>query len=275
MAHLSLGDSRFYYELHGNGELLVLIAGYSCDHTFWEGMLSELTSHFQVLIFDNRGIGQTQSPNGDISIEQMADDTIAILAALKLKNPIILGQSMGGAIAQAVARKMGNQISKLIILNSVSKFSIVAQLVIENAIKMQIEKVSIDLVIDVCSPWFYSSNFLADKQNMETLKAAIKQNPFPQSVADQTRHYHAICEFDSRPWVTKISVPTLVLIAKEDIICTPTQSLTLAKQIKGAQVIALPGGHSTPAEAPMAANKAILSFLKNATMNSHQKLSSL
>jgi len=51
MAFLKVNGVNIYYETHGRGEPLVLIAGYSCDHLFWSAMLDELAEKFQVLIF--------------------------------------------------------------------------------------------------------------------------------------------------------------------------------------------------------------------------------
>ena len=61
----------------------------------------EFSFHF--LIFDNRGVGQTKDAGFSFNLETMAEDTLALIQKLGLKRPHILGQSMGGAIAQILA----------------------------------------------------------------------------------------------------------------------------------------------------------------------------
>lgn len=78
-------------------------------------MLNGLATRFQVLIFDNRAIGQTKDNNTPFTLEIMAEDTMALVQQLGLENPVILGQSMGGAIAQIIAKNYATQINKLII----------------------------------------------------------------------------------------------------------------------------------------------------------------
>lgn len=62
-------------------------------------MLNKLKSYFEVLVFDNRGIGQTKDAGDFFTLETMADDTMKLIKKLGLERPHILGQSMGGAIA--------------------------------------------------------------------------------------------------------------------------------------------------------------------------------
>ncbi len=263
MPQISLNNSQFYYELHGNGQPLVLIAGYSCDHTFWNAMLDDLSKQFQVLIFDNRGIGQTTCPDSNISLEQMAEDTISLIRALELKNPHVLGQSMGGAIAQCLARKYAKDINKLCLLNTVAKFSTIALLVLENAIRMQKENVAFETIIDTCMPWFYSSQFLSDKQNPQNVKSAILNNPYPQSIAFAQRHLNALHAFDSQAWLSEITSPTMVISSSDDLICLAADSSVLVKNIKGAIGATIHSGHSSPVESPLEINKALLSFLQS------------
>ncbi len=261
MATIQIDDVNFYYELHGQGEPLVLIAGYTCDHTFWQEMLEKLTQHFQVLTFDNRGIGQTTAPDLPMTLEMMADDTMKLCAALELSQPHILGQSMGGCVAQIIGRKYASDIHKLIILNSVMRFNMRALMALRSFLDLLKSNVPFDTLVESCIPWVYSSQFLSHPKNIEALKDFFKENPFPQSPQQQERHLNAIEKFDSEAWIAEVKSQTLVIGAQEDILCLPTESAQLAKQIPNAQYIIIPGGHSSPMEIPDAVNHAILNFL--------------
>ena len=112
MSKIKLNNANFYYELHGKGHPLILIAGYSGDHLVWMPLLENLSKQFQVLLFDNRGVGQTTDDGRPLSAELMAQDVVALADALDLKKPHIVGQSMGGTIAQRVATHHSEKINK-------------------------------------------------------------------------------------------------------------------------------------------------------------------
>ncbi len=261
MATIQIDDVNFYYEIHGQGEPLVLISGYTCDHTFWLEMLEGLIPHFQVLIFDNRGIGQTTAPDSPITLEMMADDTIKLCQALGLSQPHILGQSMGGAIAQIIGRKYATDIHKLIILNSAMRFNMRTLMALKSFLDLLKSNLPFDTFVEACIPWVYSSDFLSHTKNIEALKDLFKANPFPQSPEQQKRHLKAIELFHSEEWITEVKSQTLVIAAQEDILCLPTESAQLAQQIPNADFIIIPGGHSSPMETPDQVNNVIFDFL--------------
>src|SRR5579859_2633380 len=96
MPIVRVNDIEMYYEIHGEGEPVVLIAGLNSDHTLYRGILPRLAASYQVVAFDNRGVGQTDKPDIPYSIEMMADDTAGLLDALGITGAHILGTSMGG-----------------------------------------------------------------------------------------------------------------------------------------------------------------------------------
>ncbi|MDP1604744.1 MAG: alpha/beta hydrolase [Legionella sp.] len=261
MPIITVNNLDIYYELHGRGKPLVLIAGYTGDHTFWNLMLDELAQKFQVLIFDNRGIGQTKDNGTFFTLDTMAEDTFALTEKLGLAHPHILGQSMGGTIAQILAKKYADKIDKLILLNSAAKFSLRTQMTLESLLNLRKANTSFDLFIDTALPWFFSSDYLSKRENITNFKQALLDAPYPQSIGDQERQYKALSGFDSRSWLQDIRPRTLVIAAKDDIIAQPDDSKALAMGITGSKFVMITGAHSSPVEQPHEVNKNILRFL--------------
>lgn len=261
MPTITVNNLDIYYELHGHGKPLVLIAGYTGDHTFWQHMLDELAEEFQVLIFDNRAIGQTKDNGNAFSLETMAKDTLALTEKLGLVRPHILGQSMGGIIAQIMAKKYADKIDKLVILNSSAKLNLRTLKTLESLLNLRKANTPFDLFIDTAMPWFFSSDYLANTKNISSFKEALLNNPYPQSIADQERQFNALLEYDPENWVQEISAPTLVVAAKDDIIALPEESHALAREITNSKFIMVPGAHSSPVEVVHEVNKTILQFL--------------
>ena len=250
-----------YYESHGKGEPLVLIAGYTGDHTFWRLIVDELAEQFQVIIFDNRGVGQTKDRGLSFTLDTMVEDTIALIQQLGLVRPHIIGQSMGGAIAQGIARRHADKINKLVILNSTSQFTRRSMMAVETFLHFQQENLSLDSFAESCMTWFFSSTYLSQPENIAAFKELLKNNPYPQSLADQKRQFEVLLSFDSSKWLHEIISPTLVIAAKDDIITLPTEGEFLAKGIAKAQFNLIPGGHSSPVEQVQEMNRILIKFL--------------
>ncbi len=107
-----------YYEIYGTGKPLVLIAGLGYSLWQWHKMIPYLAKHFQVIAFDNRGVGQSDKPAGPYTAQLLAADTVGLLDALKIERAIIMGHSMGGFVAQALALDFPQRVEKLILCST-------------------------------------------------------------------------------------------------------------------------------------------------------------
>ncbi len=107
-----VGDIKMGYRVYGSGDPLVMIMGYGSTMAMWEsGFFRALSSRFKVIVFDNRGMGASEAGSRPFSIEQFADDTAGLMAALELRRAHVLGWSMGALIAEELAlRQPGGSI---------------------------------------------------------------------------------------------------------------------------------------------------------------------
>ena len=103
------------YRVYGHGPPLVLIMGYAGTMEVWDPhFIDELARNFRVVIFDNAGIGASAVLR-PLSIDTMADQTSALIAALHLGSPDVLGWSMGSMVAQALAIRHPGQVHRLVL----------------------------------------------------------------------------------------------------------------------------------------------------------------
>ena len=104
MAKVEVAGREFHYERGGSGEPLLLIQGMSGTHVSWgEPFKGALEEGFDVIAFDNRGIGLSAPVDGPFTIVEMAEDTAGLLEALGIETAHVVGISMGGMIAQELA----------------------------------------------------------------------------------------------------------------------------------------------------------------------------
>ena len=114
IAHTGLGAVG--YRVVGNGPPLVLIMGYGWTMEGWDPRLVHaLARHNRVVMFDNAGVGRTQPLPAPLTIDAMADQTSALIDTLGLGRPDVLGWSMGGMIAQALAILHPAQVRRLVL----------------------------------------------------------------------------------------------------------------------------------------------------------------
>ena len=262
MAFIEINATRYYYELHGKGtQPLILIAGYTGDHTVYYPVLDMLAPHFNILVFDNRGIGQTTDDGSVLSAEKMADDIMAMANKLNLHKPHIVGQSMGGTIAQAIASQYADQIGKLVLLTTSAKWRSAMLQALSSLIDLRKANLPFDLQFNAIVPWVFGEAFLSNKDCLEACKQLLLNDPHPQSLENQLRQYGVLTTFDGRKALSKISAPTLIIYGVQDLITLPNESAYLQQHIKHASLLALDCAHVITAEVPEPLGKALLEFL--------------
>jgi 3-oxoadipate enol-lactonase len=259
MIHVNRAD--FYYEVWGKGHPLILIAGYTCDHLFWVPILEQLSQKFQVVVFDNRGIGQTKDQGGPLSVELMADDVMALSQALGLKRPHILGQSMGGTIAQQIGYRYSDQIGKLMIMNSTAKWRLAVLFALEALLKMRKAGVDFEIVFQMFLAWIFGESFLQDQNSVQAFKQFFLENLHPQSIENQERQFAVLKQFDGRKQLAAIKAPTLVIRSKQDLTVLADEAEWMAAEIPHAKLTVCDCGHGCVAEIPDQAVELLIRFL--------------
>ncbi|MDW8329774.1 MAG: alpha/beta fold hydrolase, partial [Candidatus Bipolaricaulota bacterium] len=94
---------QLYYEAHGTGEPLLLIAGIGYGTWLWFKQIPALAPHYHLIAFDNRGAGRSDKPDEEYTVALLAQDAYELLRALGISRAHIFGVSLGGFIAQQLA----------------------------------------------------------------------------------------------------------------------------------------------------------------------------
>src|SRR4051812_18515403 len=115
MAFATRGDSSIYWTETGAGDPLLLIMGLGATHEWWNRLLPVVAPRFRTILFDNRGVGRSDTPPGPYSIPEMADDAAAVLDAAGVESAHVFGASMGGMIAQELALRHPTRVRSLIL----------------------------------------------------------------------------------------------------------------------------------------------------------------
>jgi pimeloyl-ACP methyl ester carboxylesterase len=248
-----VGDIDIAYKIFGRGKPLLLIPGFSMTMDMWDpNVLNRLSSNHTIIIFDNRGIGQTTAGNDPekFSISHFANDTAGFLVAIGLdgsggsKNnsnsqPIdILGLSLGGFIAQEFALTYPDRVDRLILLVSGcgGNESIPPQLNPEAFRSMVLGNASKGLFLSTLFPkeWIIENIDYIENNFVFPMGKIPAQNLLRQSEAAGSWQ---TCDI-----LSNISNPTLVIAGTEDITSPPANSVMMAEKIPGAWLIQIRGG---------------------------------
>jgi pimeloyl-ACP methyl ester carboxylesterase len=259
MPSAKINGININYQVEGQGEPLVLIMGLGAPLSSWKYNIPFLKKYFQVVYFDNRGIGKTDKPQGPYTIRMMADDTIGLMDYLNIKKANILGFSMGGVIALEITTGHPDRIMKLI-LNSTSAC------IDENnggtreifeAFKLPLRKASVrGLSLSLNDPLKRMMYLPLVKMNSWFLKDSDLAGL--QGQADAVTNYSYLDKLPS------LKIPTLVITGTKDHNVKPTSSETLAKNIPGAKLVKIDNGsHMICAEMSKRYNEEVYNFLKS------------
>lgn len=263
MPKIQVNDIEMYYETHGKGHALMLIAGYTADTRSWALVTEQLAQHFQVILMDNRGAGDSDAPDTPYSVDLMANDLIALADALKLDKPHVFGNSMGGAIVQSIGKYHGDKVDKIIISNSSRNFNSAAGYAREDHLKIFEKNGDHVEQFHLAKPWLFSAHFLSNSQTIDQIVELIKQNPKPQTIPGRKRQAKALSDFDSRTWISDIQNECLVLTSDEDIICLAKESQAMANTLPHAKLHTIEDcGHLPMIEYPDQVVETMLDFLK-------------
>ncbi len=106
---------KIAWERHGAGAPLLLIHGLGYARWGWEPVVPGLAERFEVLLFDNRGIGESDAPPGPYTVAEMAADTVQVLDEAGVERAHVVGTSLGGMVAQEIALSHPERVDRLVL----------------------------------------------------------------------------------------------------------------------------------------------------------------
>jgi 3-oxoadipate enol-lactonase len=106
---------KIAWERRGAGEPVLLIHGLGYARWGWEPVLPGLADRFEVLLFDNRGIGESDTPSGPYTVAEMAADAIQVLDEAGVERAHVVGTSLGGMVTQELALSASDRVARLVL----------------------------------------------------------------------------------------------------------------------------------------------------------------
>lgn len=238
MPHVSTNGIQMYYDELGSGDPLVCIMGVTAPGAVWEAHAAEWSKHFRCILGDNRGVGQTDKPEGPYSTEMMADDYAGLMDQLGIANARVVGCSLGSAVAQQIALRHPDKVRSLVLMCTWARQDRFGLYTWEHLMKCKATMRPEDFMHYVqmlifTKPWFDNDECWENMQ--QGLKdAAI--NPAPQPVHAMEAQSAAAMNHNTLGQLGDIKCPTLVIGGKNDAFTPAWMSEDVAAGIPGSEL---------------------------------------
>ncbi|HEX8544326.1 MAG TPA: alpha/beta fold hydrolase [Pseudomonas sp.] len=260
MSSAELSWGRLYYEDAGSGMPLLLISGLNGLARPWTGIVPALAAQFRVITHDHRGLGASDGWDGPYSVEQMVGDVLALMDHLHISRAHIVGHSLGGAVAQALAVEHPERVAGLVIYASwcgpEPYFCRVMNMRREMLTGLGVEAFVRSGPIGIYPPDWIARNDAVLSAGFNASCAA-----FPGTDV-MLRRIDACLAHDRRASIGQIAAPTLVLGLQDDMSTPSHCSEEIAALIGHSQLKLLPyGGHNAHLVVPRLIQQSISEFL--------------
>jgi 3-oxoadipate enol-lactonase len=257
---------KIHFEVHGEGAklplLLVMGMGGTCQGWLTVTVPDLVKAGRRIVIFDNRGAGQSEDPGGAFTTREMAEDARALLDHLEIPRAHVLGGFLGGMIAQELALANPQRVASLVLVGTYARADAKRRLVLDLWKSMVELGVPAELRIKNRLCWTLGDSTLEQEDLIEAMWRFYLRDDAPMDDKVFVRQAEACIAHDAAERVAAIAAPTLVVCGEGDILTPPHLSRQLADRIKGARLVVMPNaGHLVAAELVPRFNRLVLRFL--------------
>ena len=262
MPYANNNETKIYWEEHGAGEPLLLIMGLGGSRKEWRRLLPALSAKYRVIVFDNRGVGETVFTAEPFTIPLLAADAKAVLNQANVESAHVLGMSMGGMIAQEFVLNYPEMTRSLIltVTNCGGREAVPAELEVYFALQGRGVATPED-AFWAMAPYIYDKQTPREKL-AEDLAAREGKFTTPENFM---RQLQAIMTWQGTyQRLSNIKVPTLVIGGRNDRLIPCANSKIIADAIPNAKLVELEdSSHIFPTDQPEKSIEVILGFLQN------------
>lgn len=267
MPTITANGINIFYESNGFGKPLVLISGLGYNMWQWHKMVPGLAQSFQVITFDNRGVGQTDKSEGAYSAALLAADTAALLTALNIPKAHIMGHSMGGFIAQELALSYPDRVDKLILASTNFggphhlPITAEAMAVLSDTASDAVTRFKNGLAVSTAPGWSENNEAMIEEWLAWRIANPVDPAAYQAQMAIGLSLLAEEACFENK--LPEVQAETLILFGKYDKVVPPGNADLLAAKIPNSTIRILPdAGHFFPIETPEAANEMVVGFLR-------------
>lgn len=255
--------TRIHYEVTGKSGAtpVLMIQGLGASKNAWNLQRIAMATRFRIISFDNRGAGRSDKPTEPFTLEQMADDALAVLDAAGIDTAHVVGASMGGVISQIVAVKFPHRVRSLTLVCTACRNHPWRQELLQSWAKTAADKGMIEVGKEAAQ-WVMSPRsfrrLVPAFTWMGPLAALRPRHSFVSQIDAilNTRE-------DLVDQLSTITAPTMVIVGNQDILTPRGDSEEIAERIPNAELVVISGAaHGLMMEHSSTFNRILIEFLQ-------------
>ena len=255
--------TRIHFEVTGKSGAtpVLMIQGLGASKNAWNLQRIAMATRFRIISFDNRGAGRSDKPTEPFTLEQMADDALAVLDAAGIETAHVVGASMGGVISQIVAVKFPHRVRSLTLVCTACRNHPWRQELLQSWAKTAADKGMIEVGKEAAQ-WVMSPRsfrrLVPAFTWMGPLAALRPRHSFVSQIDAilNTRE-------DLVDQLSTITAPTMVIVGNQDILTPRGDSEEIAERIPNAELVVISGAaHGLMMEHSSTFNRILIEFLQ-------------
>ncbi len=250
------------YEIQGKGTDLVLIHGMGDNLSMWYHQVPVFSKHYRVVIYDTRGAGETEIPEGEYSLSVLTEDAYQLMKAIGVKDACFLGYSMGGRIALELAIKQPEMVKAVILSSSPIFLNPPPTQNIQRRPPMPmpdlLSKDGLEAFAEMHATSAFSPGYKSKNPAEFERYMKVKLLNKPENLSRLMRSLGGI---GSPPDLSRVKCPVLIIAGEFDSLISLESVKQLQKALSDSKLVILPTGHAAAVEQPERFNSIVLDFL--------------
>ena len=255
--------TRIHYEVTGKSGAtpVLMIQGLGASKNAWNLQRIAMATRFRIISFDNRGAGRSDKPTEPFTLEQMADDALAVLDAAGIETAHVVGASMGGVISQIVAVKFPHRVRSLTLVCTACRNHPWRQELLQLWAKTAADKGMIEVGKEAAQ-WVMSPRSFRRLVPAFTWMGPLAVLRPRHSFVSQIDAILNTRE-DLVDQLSTITAPTMVIVGNQDILTPRGDSEEIAERIPNAELVVISGAaHGLMMEHSTTFNRILIEFLQ-------------
>ena len=257
---VTVGEVDLAVEVRGDGVPVLFVHGFPFDRTMWRHQLAALT-RWKRIVPDLRGAGASTpaAAQDGYSIARYADDLVAILDALGVREAVVCGLSLGGYVVFELVRRHADRVKAVLLVDTKPDADAPDAKRERDKLAALVEREGPDPLVSRLLPT------LLGQHTQPEVAEQVREMARRWSVPGLVGALRALRDRpDSTATLRQIRVPALVLVGSEDQIAPPAGAQEMAARIPNAQFQVVPAaGHLAPLEQPLVTTRLIADFLSS------------
>ena len=263
MPRVQVDGLSINYDVHGEGDPLLLIPYLSADHACYAFQLPAYTEHFSCIAIDLPGTGESDKPPGPYSTETYADQVAGFLGAMGIESAHVAGVSLGAGVAMHLAARHPNRVRSLSLHSAWDRSDAYLTTCVEmwRTLARSLPTVA-DVVSQGIFPWCFTPEMYADRPEFVDMLVDFVRGRPAQPLDAFVAQTEAAVAHDASAVLGEIEAPTLLTFGARDLVCSTRFAEPLKGGIAGSELVVFDHlSHAGLHEDPETFNRATLDFL--------------